>query len=569
MRRICFLLSALFLFACGGDNQNDGAKALECDTNQELNAAGDACICVQGTQDNDGDGTCTASCSDATCSGGGGCDDSSGIAVCTCDALRTGENCESCVSGFDVNGDQCSWVGGIVKNTSFTDATAWTLEGHAEIADATDNGRLPSCAFSSAGGAIRQVLEMPPASVHAPLVLRFKAWYVAWNSLAVGLGDTYWPANVVNGEPSEPNNEFCLGEGSMGSGVELVFQPGSYIFNGSGCFGDVYIDDVEIVYDETGACPQQHSFANGNFDGGSTDWSSVGDVTFSDGQAVLQEPQPWYSTHAELSQTVVVPGGTETPGVAIEIVYKTSNSAGGSSYDSVIDVEIERNGVFTTIGSFDSPSESTFETTRICMHPYDRSKSMGVKLSLRNKDWISSTVYPVQATVDSIRFVDEPGCQEINGVVDGDFETSVESPVWSSTSFSTTLTKETGDASSGSQYMAWEFSECYESITLKGRFPQADNSSALVFDYRFDDMSAYGITGLYICDWYNCYSGDVMTAAADWTEHVICIDSAGHADGLMNEFYFYQNVPVSCSGPLPAQKFQIDNVRAMAHPACE
>jgi len=56
-------------------------------------------VCDMGTQDNDDNGICSASCTTNTCDYGT-CDDSSGTATCDCDEGWAGETCDACAIGW-------------------------------------------------------------------------------------------------------------------------------------------------------------------------------------------------------------------------------------------------------------------------------------------------------------------------------------------------------------------------------------------------------------------------------------------------------------------------------------
>ncbi|MDX2019361.1 MAG: calcium-binding EGF-like domain-containing protein [Deltaproteobacteria bacterium] len=83
----------------------------KCSTGYE----GVACAaCAIGFQDNDANGTCSASCASNglnACSGNGTCNDASGVAKCECQADYTGLACETriddCVANACVNGGTC------------------------------------------------------------------------------------------------------------------------------------------------------------------------------------------------------------------------------------------------------------------------------------------------------------------------------------------------------------------------------------------------------------------------------------------------------------------------------
>jgi hypothetical protein len=66
--------------------------------------AGELCQdCAAAFQDRDGDGRCLGDCSDGgerSCSGHGGCDDSTGSPICSCEVGYSGARCESCARGY-------------------------------------------------------------------------------------------------------------------------------------------------------------------------------------------------------------------------------------------------------------------------------------------------------------------------------------------------------------------------------------------------------------------------------------------------------------------------------------
>jgi hypothetical protein len=62
--------------------------------------------CGEDEQDNDGDGTCAPACTADTCSGHGGCDDGSGVALCDCALGFAGDDCGTCEVGYE--GEDCA-----------------------------------------------------------------------------------------------------------------------------------------------------------------------------------------------------------------------------------------------------------------------------------------------------------------------------------------------------------------------------------------------------------------------------------------------------------------------------
>jgi hypothetical protein len=91
--------------SCATSSTVCGTKKM-CDATQGVcvcrpEYTGDLCdTCAPGYQDNDKNGTCSASCAMMTCSTGQSCTDTTGTARCACPPNRTGTNCEQCASGW-------------------------------------------------------------------------------------------------------------------------------------------------------------------------------------------------------------------------------------------------------------------------------------------------------------------------------------------------------------------------------------------------------------------------------------------------------------------------------------
>ncbi|HUU01984.1 MAG TPA: clostripain-related cysteine peptidase [Myxococcota bacterium] len=84
----------------GSCNPDTGACA--CDTGY---TGADCTTCASGYQDNDGNGSCMPDCTTGggNCGAHGSCDDSSGVALCTCDQGYSGDACDACAAGFQDN----------------------------------------------------------------------------------------------------------------------------------------------------------------------------------------------------------------------------------------------------------------------------------------------------------------------------------------------------------------------------------------------------------------------------------------------------------------------------------
>ena len=128
VERVLALASCLMIFGCGSDgtsgsnNDDQGAEKwcvdVQCGDHGECQVdgsrgvcvcdtgyAGITCdVCVDGYQDNDGDGVCAPSCSgDVACGEHGSCLDELGVVLCECEAGYEGKSCDTCAEGYQDN----------------------------------------------------------------------------------------------------------------------------------------------------------------------------------------------------------------------------------------------------------------------------------------------------------------------------------------------------------------------------------------------------------------------------------------------------------------------------------
>ncbi len=78
-----------------------------------------ACICAEGFQDNDEDGSCLPTCASAApnCHGHGDCDDTGGAAACACVFPWVGEECAECADSYELHTGVCEPIAEyVVKN---------------------------------------------------------------------------------------------------------------------------------------------------------------------------------------------------------------------------------------------------------------------------------------------------------------------------------------------------------------------------------------------------------------------------------------------------------------------
>ena len=133
--------------ACGAHgacSDTSGTAVCACDAGY-VGAACDAC--AAGLQDNDQDGTCTATCatSGVACGAHGACVDTSGAAVCECAAGYSGAACDACAAGFQDNDQD----GTCVANCATSGLACGT---HGACAD-TSGAAACACAAGYTGAA--------------------------------------------------------------------------------------------------------------------------------------------------------------------------------------------------------------------------------------------------------------------------------------------------------------------------------------------------------------------------------------------------------------------------------
>jgi hypothetical protein len=92
--------------AFGACDDSGGTAVCACTDNH---AGPDCSSCASGYQDNDGNGTCTATCATAalSCGAQGYCSDASGTAQCLCNTGYQGVGCTDCAYGYLFNGAVC------------------------------------------------------------------------------------------------------------------------------------------------------------------------------------------------------------------------------------------------------------------------------------------------------------------------------------------------------------------------------------------------------------------------------------------------------------------------------
>lgn len=580
----------------GGEGGEPNAAAcdavgLDCGDHGSCSVEGDepACVCDagyvgtecgecdDGYQDNDEDGTCEESCASNDCSGAGSCDDASGVAVCTCEGLRAGDECERCTAGYELNDDTCEWVGGIVQNGTFDDDSAWTVTGASEINLNGFFGQLPPDALCY-GGNIGQELEMPPRDAAEPMILRFKAWQTGSEfngKIAVHFGGTTHEVFTASAAPPEHNNAICVGPGALGGTRTLRFQPGALPDN---CVFDSFqVDDVEIVLDEEGQCATVEGIRNGEFEDDSEWTLNAAGVSISGGSAYFQASGQCAAGDLSVEQPFIVPATDQMPGAALRVTYQTGNgdgtsTCGGSDCADALMLELQDQDnaeARRQIARFQSLSTTT---DVVCIPPNWRGAN--VMLRARVGRGGCAAVYGFDSRVDSIELIDEPGCALVNGILDGDAESETPAAVpWAYTEATSVFTKVQDEelAFQGDSFLQLGVEALCQVPVIGSPFvtPAAsdDGKAAIVFHYDFP-VSDDGVVAQ-VCSALAC---ETLENTDGWEEHVLCVDPQAIVPDLPNLLRFQASAPAgdgACNDVILPQGFRIDDIRAGTHPSCE
>ncbi len=164
---------ALLLAACGGDSGGkkggdspggEGADAgttsggnddNQSDAKKDGGVSDDPTACMQGQQDNDGDGACAAACSESVECGAGSCNDTTGSTLCVCDVGYTGDACDACATGHEGDGcGTCSdgYVASTLREGScIADPCAGVECGIHGTCEVSDDAALCACDVGWAG----------------------------------------------------------------------------------------------------------------------------------------------------------------------------------------------------------------------------------------------------------------------------------------------------------------------------------------------------------------------------------------------------------------------------------
>jgi len=412
-----------------------GEARCVCDEGYE----GDDCSsCVDGYQDNDDNGSCEPACATAEvdCSGHGNCDDSSGSLICVCQPSYTGDDCELCTVGFEMQNGACEWVG-VVDNGTFSDDTGWVVDGSAVIQTGwADFSMNASCI----GGNIAQRVPMPAFYDSGRLVLRFEVLKTsAANDPFIGVGiDGLWKGVPVDAANVWEQKVICLGDRLYGDPMDIEFgryaRP-SICSNGSTDIASFRIDNVVIEPAAQDQCIEPGTIANGDFEQGDDGaWVPVEgsvDPSFQSAEVAAGNLMNGdYYGYLGISNRC---GSSSLIG---RMFTPETDSLSNSAIELVVNGTGSRPLIFSigsaTIGQVLNTG-STNKVIRFCLPEWSRGRALRPKFELPIPLWgVGCGADVTDFYIDDLTFVSEPQCPDGENIVDGGFEfdTSVVVSPW-------------------------------------------------------------------------------------------------------------------------------------------
>jgi hypothetical protein len=509
-------------------------------------------------------------CRADTCNDRGTCDDSSGTAVCTCDAPYGGPYCDGCMAGLKAEGDMCTCCA-IVQNPDFDDDSHWEVTGAARIEGGA--GKLPPDAACT-GGSLRQRVSIPPAAYTGPLmvVLSVRATNSTQATLGIGLGGKWIDLGPVPTGGFEQRTA-CLGTEFAGTEIDLELAPFLTELCGPFMTGTLEIDHVDIVPANAEACPPSELVLNGDFEDGAVNWSGdweVGVAGGRDGGLVAQ----YDGTAGYIEGSVHIPPGEGSPALQLwhllpERVVLSVRT--GSHY----------------LGAWAAQGEWT--EGRVCLPPW----LAGTWASLRFEVGYVSDFEnggSFTALMDDVAVVSDARCDWSPGFIGGAFE-----PLGDPTlSRSITARIQWGAYNTGpppvgstdSDFFAdlevgacvpccWDCGDCLDvlyTVTMNGvgRVPEASatGSPALVYSYR--KAGTEGDTQSYIYGPGPSF-GMALAPSDEWQSMVHCLPlgQAGRVAWFSFEHYLGEWYDCWTYGPDDAlYPLQIKDMELVNDPSC-
>ena len=377
--------------------------------------------CPAGTQDNDRNSTCTATCAAQACGAHARCDDASGTRTCTCapgysDAKSPGT---------------CAFVG-IINDPGFsnTPPASWKLTGavlDANYASGVDPGQVTLDAPTTCAGSgqVRQSFTMPTVAESGPLALRavdrlftvsppvgctFFCFPFAVHRMFLRNGASFLGAIndfTVTSAPSGGafhDRSVCLGERWYGRAIDFGLSPVSSCSGFSGTWSRS-IDHLSI--DEAPNCPMPGTIKNGDFEaaGGWTPSNVTGstaDVVAGAGNGGSRAGRITASTYCNSATLtgLISPPESRLPNLAISFDYKLT------SQDSVT-VRLGGQAVARVKGN------GAYQNAHICIPESTKGISTDLAFALVEKLSPTNTCDGTtnrEFLVDGVEFVSDSKC---------------------------------------------------------------------------------------------------------------------------------------------------------------
>jgi hypothetical protein len=513
-------------------------------------------------------------CEAATCNERGTCDDSSGVAVCTCDAPYGGQNCDGCMGGLKADGDMCTCCA-IVQSPTFDDASHWEVTGAARIEGGV--AKLPPEAACT-GGSLRQRVSIPPMSYTGRLMLTMMVRSTALSPVGLGIGlDGEWldAGSVYSG--GFELRTICLGTHLAGDEIDLELAP-FHVSCDARLTGTVELHFLDIVPANEADCPTSLFVPNGDFEAGDVAWSgnwSIGVQGGRDGGLVAQ----YDGTDAWLEGSIHVPPPDIVARPAIQLWYQAPE-------DVILSVRTD----YTVFGGW--AGEIDWAEGRACLPPWLAGRTVRLRFQAGYVVGYSSPG-DFNVLLDDVAVLSDARCDWSGGFIGGDFEPlgapNLSRSVTSRLGFSHHDGPVPVRAEDSDSYAHVDIGQCidwcpdygcYDALHWVhifgiGRVPDASDAAggpALSYRYRLQIPEGSEISGPFGTEISGPEFAAQLAPTDTWQDMVHCLPP-GQAGRMgyfsLRHFYYIDEECSSDTESMPLYPLQTDNLALVNHPSCE
>ncbi len=560
-------LAACGATSCGGHGTcSDATGQVRC-TCAAGYAGADCTTCDTGTQDHDGDGTCTATCATASLSCGTRalCDDASGVARCQC----VGGFAED--AGLADGGINCLFVGGPLDpgfqntpaNAWTRDAGGWTMNpagaatnvagdvGFATLAPHLGTQLQLSQTFTLAATSLREGLQ-------ATVVVRDNA--NDFLPLLASLNGTV--AEIASGSGVR---NFCVGEAGLGPTSTLVIS-GAPV-NSRSLGGSADVDRIAFAPSTNCAAPGE--LRNGDFEGPTAWLATPGGGIASTASGLVNS-----SRGGHLQTTAYCQGPSLSTPMSVPTAQSLARPAlrflAASPQSSRVTVKLDGKSV-SSISL--SPTPATYV---VCVPDGFKGRAFNLAFALDSTPGSCSLVESRSADFDDVQLVSEQSCPASATVANGGFEQPLRDG-WSmlqscpngpcpagTISTGTSSNPALARAGNGSLLMSLG-QRCggnLVSATVTVPQPSATGGPALRFFYKLptlDPNSTARVT-------YDLSGSRTLATTATYSAQIICLEP--RMTGRVMTVVFALNAYGLCSETYTPDVLSVDDVEVVPDSLC-